>query len=142
MLSGRRITKIARSTNSKKDIRVACCIAVQFVKTRKLLTTSDFCVKCSQGISGTQSCVNPNVESSRTSLALASKLQVLKNCPVLGSRTALLFVPLKSCWKIPEISRKICEDLFFVFLNWRSLEKFLLLLLLMGSDASDSVTFR
>ena len=53
------------------------------------------------------------------SLALASKLQVLKNCPVLDSRTALLFFePLKSCWKTPEISPKICKDLFcFAFLE-------------------------
>ena len=27
------------------------------------------------------------------------------------------FKPLKFCWKTPETSRKICEDLF-VFLNW------------------------
>ena len=31
------------------------------------------------------------------SLALASKPQVLGNCPVLGSRTALFFEPLKLC---------------------------------------------
>ena len=46
-------------------------------------------------------------------LALASKPQVLKNCSVLGSRTALYFVRLKSCWKAPETLRKICEDLFW-----------------------------
>ena len=53
------------------------------------------------------------------SLALASKVkslalkpQVLENCHVFGSRTALFFVPLKSCWKTPETSRKICKDLF------------------------------
>ena len=44
--------------------------------------------------------------------SLASKPQVLKNCSVLSSRTALFFKPLKSCWKTPETSRKICEDLF------------------------------
>ena len=46
------------------------------------------------------------------SLALASKLQVLENCPVLGSRTALFFEQLKFRWKTPETSRKICEHLF------------------------------
>ena len=46
------------------------------------------------------------------SLVLVSKPQVLKNCPVLGSRTALFFVPLKSCWKTLETLRKICKDLF------------------------------
>ena len=45
-------------------------------------------------------------------LALASKPQVLENCPVLGSRTALFFEQLKSRWKTPETSRKICEHLF------------------------------
>ena len=44
--------------------------------------------------------------------SLASKPQILKNCPVLGSRTALFFKPLKFCWKTPETSRKFCEDLF------------------------------
>ena len=44
--------------------------------------------------------------------ALASKPQVLENCPVLGSRTALFFEQLKFCWKTPETSRKICEHLF------------------------------
>ena len=39
------------------------------------------------------------------SLALASKPQVL------GSETALFFVPLKSYWKTPETSRKICGNL-------------------------------
>ena len=46
------------------------------------------------------------------SLALASKPQVLKNCPALGSRTALFFEPLKVSWKTPKTSRKICKDLF------------------------------
>ena len=44
--------------------------------------------------------------------SLASKPQILKNCSVLGSRTALFFELLKSCWKTSETSRKICEDLF------------------------------
>ena len=39
-------------------------------------------------------------------LALASKSQVIQNWPVLGSRTALFFVPLKSHWKTPKTSRK------------------------------------
>ena len=46
------------------------------------------------------------------SLALASKPQVLENCPVLGSRTALFFELLKFRWKTPETERKICEHLF------------------------------
>ena len=45
-------------------------------------------------------------------LALASKPQVLKNSPVLGSRTALFFEQLKFRWKTPETSRKIFEHLF------------------------------
>ena len=45
-------------------------------------------------------------------LALASKPQVLENCPVLGSRTALSFEPLKSCRKTPETLQKICKHLF------------------------------
>ena len=45
-------------------------------------------------------------------LALASKPQVLKNRPVLGSRTALFFEQLKFLWKTPETSRKNCEHLF------------------------------
>ena len=52
-------------------------------------------------------------------LALASKLQVFENCPDLGSRTALFFEPLKFCWKTPETSRKIWEDLYcFPRLRW------------------------
>ena len=56
------------------------------------------------------------------SLALASKPQVLENCPVLGSRTALFFEPLKFCWKAPKTfllsssgnrPKKFVEDLFF-----------------------------
>ena len=27
--------------------------------------------------------------------------QILENCPVLGSRTALFFEPWKFCWKTP-----------------------------------------
>ena len=47
------------------------------------------------------------------SLALASKPQVLENCPVLGSRTALFLESLKFCG----CHEKIFEDLFF----WRTL---------------------
>ena len=43
--------------------------------------------------------------------SLASKPQVLENYPVVGWRTALFFEPLKFCWKAPETSQKICEDL-------------------------------
>ena len=46
------------------------------------------------------------------SLALASKPQVLENCPVLGSRTALFFEPLKFCWITPETLPKVCKYLF------------------------------
>ena len=46
------------------------------------------------------------------SLALASKPQVLENCSVLGSRTALFFEKLKFRWKTTETSQKICEHLF------------------------------
>ena len=46
------------------------------------------------------------------SLALASKPQVLENCPVLGSRTGLFFEQLKFGWKTPETLQKICEHLF------------------------------
>ena len=42
-------------------------------------------------------------------LALASKLQVLENCPVLDSRTAVFFELLKFC-RSPE---KIFGDLVF-----------------------------
>ena len=44
--------------------------------------------------------------------SLASKPQVLKNWPVLGSRTALFFEQLKFNWKTPKNSRKFCEYLF------------------------------
>ena len=46
--------------------------------------------------------------------SLALKPQVLDNCPVLGSRTALFFEQLKFCWKTPETSQKICEHLFCI----------------------------
>ena len=52
------------------------------------------------------------VEFQVLGLGLASKPQVLENCPVLGSRTALFFEQLKFRWKAPETSRKICEHLF------------------------------
>ena len=50
-------------------------------------------------------------------LALASKPQVLENCPFLGWRIALFLEPLKFSRKTPETSRKICEDLFFPHLE-------------------------
>ena len=46
--------------------------------------------------------------------SLASKPQVLENCPVLGSRTALFLKPLKFRWKTLETLWKICKDLFLV----------------------------
>ena len=46
------------------------------------------------------------------SFALASKPQVLENCPVLGSRTALFFESLKFCLITPKTSRKVCKYLF------------------------------
>ena len=72
----------------------------------------------------------PEVESSRMSLAskvksltLASKPQVLENCPVLGSRIALFFWVVKSLcstWKIfwktffsGDRLKNFSEDLFF-----------------------------
>ena len=45
--------------------------------------------------------------------SLASKPQVLENCPVLGSRTELFFELLKLCWKRPETLRNICKNLFY-----------------------------
>ena len=51
------------------------------------------------------------------SLALAWKPQVLENCPVLGSRTALFFEPLKLCWKNQKPRRTVANT-FFVFLSW------------------------
>ena len=57
------------------------------------------------------------------SLALASRPQVLKNWPVLGSRTALFFELLKFCGALEKFFGKLffcgdhlknfCEDLFF-----------------------------
>ena len=57
------------------------------------------------------------------SLALASKPQVLENCPVLGSRTALFFEWLKFCRAAKNVfldrfffggcRKKMFEDLFF-----------------------------
>ena len=44
--------------------------------------------------------------------SLASKPQVLENCPVLRSRTALFFEQLKFRWKTPKTLRKFCEHLF------------------------------
>ena len=66
----------------------------------------------------------PEVESSRTSLALASKVkslalasrqQVLENWPVLGSRTALFFELLKFC----EALEKFFGKRFFVKIAWK-----------------------
>ena len=45
-------------------------------------------------------------------LGLGLEASVLENCPVLGSRTALFFEPLKFCWKTPETSRKILRRAF------------------------------
>ena len=60
------------------------------------------------------------------SLALASKLQVLENYPVLGSRTELFFEMLKVCGAREKFFEKrffsadrlknVSEDLFFFFL--------------------------
>ena len=61
-------------------------------------------------------------------LALTSKPLNLENCLVLGSRTVLFFVLLKSRWKTPETSRKTCEDLF-CFRNWRSPENFFVVII-------------
>ena len=52
-------------------------------------------------------------------LGLGLEGQVLKNCPVIGLRTALFFEPLKFCGKTPETSRKICAEFFLFFLKWR-----------------------
>ena len=52
-------------------------------------------------------------------LALAWMPQVLENCPVLGSRTALFFEQLNFFWKRPETTRKICEYHFFRLLEHR-----------------------
>ena len=50
------------------------------------------------------------------SLALASRPQVLKNWPVLGSRTALFFKMLKFC----ETLEKYFGKRFFVEIAWKS----------------------
>ena len=42
-------------------------------------------------------------------------------CPQLDDST--IFEPLKFRWKTPETLRKICKDLFFGFLKYRSPEK-------------------
>ena len=49
--------------------------------------------------------------------SLASRPQALKNCPVLGSGTALLFKMLKFCGAL----ENFLENVF----SWRLLEKFL-----------------
>ena len=57
----------------------------------------------------------PEVQSSRTHsevLGLSLKTSSPRKLPVLGSRTALFFEPMKFCWKTPETSRKICEPFF------------------------------
>ena len=73
------------------------------------------------------------VEFSRTSLAsrthfevfgLGLEPQVLENCPVLGSRTALFFEPLKFCRKEPKTAQKIFEDLFLFSSSGNCLNKF------------------
>ena len=57
------------------------------------------------------------------SLALALKTQVLENCPVLGSRTALFFESLKFRWKEPETSQKIYEYYFLFSSSGNRLKK-------------------
>ena len=73
------------------------------------------------------------MESSRTSLASRTHFEVLglgleasspRKLPVLGSRTTLFFKPWKFCWKTPETSRKICEDLFLFSSHGDRLKKF------------------
>ena len=62
------------------------------------------------------------VESSRTHLtSLASKLQVLENCPVLGSRTAVFLESLKFCRSFFVEKLLFLEIFWFCFL--RSPEK-------------------
>ena len=60
-------------------------------------------------------------------LALASKPQVLENCPVLGQH---YLESLKVCWKTRQTSRKTCKDFCFrgclnnflkTFFFWRAL---------------------
>ena len=64
------------------------------------------------------------------SLALALKPQVLENCPVLGSRTAVFFELFKFCGALEKFFcgdrlKNFCEDLFF----WRA---FVLVSLVLG----------
>ena len=62
----------------------------------------------------------------RTLGSLASNPQVVENCPVLGSRTALFFVALKT----PKTSRKIFfSNTFFVFCHWRSPENVFIIII-------------
>ena len=86
-----------------------------------LLRTSLLNLSISTANSVLSPSLKPEVESSGRpwprghilkSLSLASKPQVLENCPVLGSRTAQFFEQLKFRWKTTETSRKICEHLF------------------------------
>ena len=58
------------------------------------------------------------------SLALASNPQVLESYPVLGSRTALFFEPLKFFIGKRQKPRGKFANTFFVFLFYRSPEKF------------------
>ena len=46
-------------------------------------------------------------------LVLASKPQVFKNCPVLVSRTALFFEPLKFCCKCQKPRKKFAKTFLF-----------------------------
>ena len=57
--------------------------------------------------------------------SLASKPQVLENCPVLGTRIALVFLPLKFCWKAPEAPQKIFKELFLFSSSGDRLKKIL-----------------
>ena len=76
------------------------------------------------------------VKSSRTSLALRTSsrthFEVLglgleasssQKLPCLRLEDSTIFEPLKFRWKTPETLRKICKDLFFGFLKYRSPEK-------------------
>ena len=74
------------------------------------------------------------MESSRTSLALRTYFEVLDlgleasspqklPCPRLEDSISLFFEPLKFCWKAPETSQKICEDLFLFSLRGNRLKK-------------------
>ena len=74
----------------------------------------------------------PEMESSRTSLASRTHFKVLGlgleasspqklPCPRLEDST--IFKPLKFCWKTPETSRKICEDLILFYSSGDCLKK-------------------